>query len=810
MAVLLTRAALISLFAAALLTAPIAHTQPTVIAEIPVGSGPVYAVYNPSNGYIYVLNMLNNTVSIISGTSVIAEVGVGLWPIHAVYNPSNGYIYVLNMFGNSVSVISGTSVIATLRVGLWPIHAVYNPSDGYIYVVNKLSNTVSVISGTSVIAEIRVGKEPVYAIYNPSNEYVYVLNSGDNSTSVISGTSVLATVPVGGGPKYAVYNPLNGYIYVFNADGTVSVISGTSVIATIPLIKSIPERPTRPVSFNAVYNPSNGYVYVVDSLNDSISVISGTSVIAIIPVGSYPVEAIYNPLDGYIYVLNFFGRTISVISGTSVITTIRLSREPAEAVYNPSNGYIYVLHSSISDGAVSVIAWMYRVVFVANGLPQGAGWSVTLNGQTKSSTNNTIVFIVPPGRYQYTVNAPFGFYASPQSGVVEVKGDVSVAVEFRRVLYTVTFIADGLPSGAVWSVTLNGQTKSSTTNIITFDVPPGTYQYTVNAPSGYTATPGGGTITVSSDSTVNVAFTQIKYRVAFMASGLPSGVEWGVVLTSQSFSESKSSTADVVVFDVPSGTYTYVVKAPEGYRASPNNGTVTVANSPVTVQITFTPVTNTVTFKASGLPPGVLWSVTLDGQTNSSASDKITFAVPAGVYQYVVNAPSGYTATPSGDVITVSSDTTVYITFTPTVYTVTFIAIGLPSGAEWSVTLDGTTVSSSTNTIAFSAPFGTYQYIVKAPFGYSPSPSSGVIYVSKDVTVQIVFTPTFSSFFVLAVIIAVGAAGGSLLLLRRRSRGKRPVARGEETIVRGAEGEHVELLDYEEGTKTYVDEKRKK
>ncbi|MEM3325620.1 MAG: S53 family peptidase, partial [Thermoplasmata archaeon] len=63
--------------------------------------------------------------------------------------------------------------------------------------------------------------------------------------------------------------------------------------------------------------------------------------------------------------------------------------------------------------------------------------------------------------------------------------------------YTVTFTESGLPSGTSWSVTFNSNTKSSTTNTISFTgIANGTYSYSVGAVSGYTASPSSGTITV--------------------------------------------------------------------------------------------------------------------------------------------------------------------------------------------------------------------------------------------------------------------------------------------------------------------------
>ncbi len=65
----------------------------------------------------------------------------------------------------------------------------------------------------------------------------------------------------------------------------------------------------------------------------------------------------------------------------------------------------------------------------------------------------------------------------------------------------------------------------------------------------------------------------------------------------------------------------------------------------------------------------------------------------------------------------------------PTQYPVTFTESGLPTGTNWSVALEGNTLSSSTPTISFSAPNGTYGFVVGAVSGYSPDPTQGTVVV---------------------------------------------------------------------------------
>ncbi|MEM3907806.1 MAG: hypothetical protein QXZ17_13275, partial [Nitrososphaerota archaeon] len=73
--------------------------------------------------------------------------------------------------------------------------------------------------------------------------------------------------------------------------------------------------------------------------------------------------------------------------------------------------------------------------------------------------------------------------------------------------YTVEFTQTGLPSGTLWSVTLNGTTESSTSTSISFSEPNGTYSYAIGSVKGFSVSLPSGTITVNGASqTVNVYF----------------------------------------------------------------------------------------------------------------------------------------------------------------------------------------------------------------------------------------------------------------------------------------------------------------
>ena len=137
------------------------------------------------------------------------------------------------------------------------------------------------------------------------------------------------------------------------------------------------------------------------------------------------------------------------------------------------------------------------------------------------------------------------------------------------------------------------------------------------------------------------------------------------------------------------------------------------------------------TFKEAGLPFGTSWSVTLNGATLSSTTSTITFNEANGTYAYSIADVAGWhqaTLPYAGSVVvngaSVSEPTLV---FTGVTYAVTFTETGLLSGTSWSVTLNGTTSSATTNTVAFTEANGTYPFTVGSVAGYRSSPSSGSV-----------------------------------------------------------------------------------
>jgi hypothetical protein len=139
-----------------------------------------------------------------------------------------------------------------------------------------------------------------------------------------------------------------------------------------------------------------------------------------------------------------------------------------------------------------------------------------------------------------------------------------------------------------------------------------------------------------------------------------------------------------------------------------------------------------VLFYSDGLASGVPWSVTFNGATQTTTADWLLFGAAAGVYSYSVGAVPGYTVSPSaGSISTATGPVEVDLSYTA-VYNVTLTETGLPSGQSWSAILNGVTASSTTSSIVFSAPSGTFNYQVLPVAGYTAAPSAGTVTVGTS------------------------------------------------------------------------------
>ncbi len=383
----------------------------------------------------------------------------------------------------------------------------------------------------------------------------------------------------------------------------------------------------------------------------------------------------------------------------------------------------------------------YPVIFAESGLPSGTPWSVTLNGQLLSSSGTQIYFSESSGTYPFTVGSVDGYVATPSSGSVTVNGAaVLVNITFSPRMYPIEFVELGLPTGALWNVSLNSYTKNSTTGSISFSEPNGSYSFTVGIHNGYRASPYSSTVNVTgANVTVRISFSIVTYPVTFSESGLPSGVIWSVEISGLSLQTNSTS----MTFNVSNGTHPFTVSAP-GWRPSPSSAMITVNGTPVKEAIAFALATYSINFTETGLPSGTAWSVTFNGTASSSSASNISFTAPNGTYSYEVAHVAGYSSSLSSGNITVNgSSVRAEILFSPVTYGVTFTESGLPSGAAWYVNVSGQPSSGPQTSSSYSSslPNGSYKFTVFTPDKeYKPSYSGSFSVKGKAVSLSILFS----------------------------------------------------------------------
>ena len=123
-----------------------------------------------------------------ASNAVTATISVGTYPYGVAVSPDGAYVYVTNILGNSVSVMTRASntVTATISVRTNPCGFVVSPNSEYVYVTNNADNTVSVIDTAIDTFEISVthgthgtiSPETTTVIYGGNQEFTITPATG--------------------------------------------------------------------------------------------------------------------------------------------------------------------------------------------------------------------------------------------------------------------------------------------------------------------------------------------------------------------------------------------------------------------------------------------------------------------------------------------------------------------------------------------------------------------------------------------------------------------------------------------------------
>lgn len=156
-----------------------------------------------------------------------------------------------------------------------------------------------------------------------------------------------------------------------------------------------------------------------------------------------------------------------------------------------------------------------------------------------------------------------------------------------------------------------------------------------------------------------------------------------------------------------------------------------------------------ITFSENGLPAGTTWMVKFGSTSGFSSSQILTFPQTAAldtIVNYSVPSIYGYVSSASsGSIKLTGQNLTIYVQFKPYLSNISFTESGKPVGSYWTISIDGSTLSTNSSFMNFSVSNGSYVYSISSEVGFS---FTGSISVSGNSVVNIEFPAYYNVTFV--------------------------------------------------------------
>jgi YVTN family beta-propeller protein len=485
----------------------------------------------------------------------------------------------------------------------------------------------------------------------------------------------VANVTVGHFPQNATFDPANGLVYVANSYSDNVSVLNGTTLAGSVNVGDLPAAIT--------YDGADGAVDVLNQLSANVSVLNGSGLVATVPVGNSSNQAYnpegmaYDPANGFVYVPNTNPGTVSVLNGSTVVATLVVGSSPTFATFDPGNGFVYITDLG---GSVTVLNGTTMVRIVGVGASPG-------------------VPAVGPGGELYVPN-----YADSNLSVLNgTRVVATLAVRGEDFFATFDPIHGYVDLSPEYGGPNDNVTVVNATSVVA-TVGGG------SSPAEGTFDPGDGLVYLPN------AGNNRHY-----------GPDTVRVLDGTS-----------ILATLPVGT------SPVDATFDARDGCVDTVNFGSDNVTVLCPVRDrSANFSESGLPAGANWSVAFDGIPSLGPGPFSFGSLAAGLYSYSILPSGGYVPTPrEGTANTTGTNSSVLVTFAlpvPANYSVAFAETGLPSGTFWSVTLNGSSQSSTSGGIAFQRPNGTYPYSIGPVAGFVASTWNASVVVagtSKNVTIS--------------------------------------------------------------------------
>ena len=400
----------------------------------------------------------------------------------------------------------------------------------------------------------------------------------------------------------------------------------------------------------------------------------------------------------------------------------------------------------------------YSISFNESGLPIGTTWKIEFNGAAYQ-TNSASLTITnqSSGNYSWHSNDPVintntngkRFSIRSSSGSLSIPNVTSVAIQYGTQFF-LNLIAE--PGGNVSFSASHWYNSSAIVNITA--TPSYGHNFTGWVGIGigsYSGLNDPAQVVLISPVNETATFGQTRFNYEFKESGLPGGNLWSINLSGNI----QSSTNNTIIFNnLLSGNYTWSAS----YSNSSGNSKVRyspgVANGAIQIpRENFTTISYATQYYLTMkvIPSGSGSTAPTSGWFDSGSRVSIS-NMPNQGFEFSNWTGSGsgsYSGTSAQLSLTMNGPIVETAEMTP-LYAVIFTEHGLPAGITWKVTFNGTTLNSSSNSLAFVA-YGTgafgwsvdSQIAAATGVQYKPNNAFGTVVLPADAssgTVNITIT----------------------------------------------------------------------
>lgn len=405
-----------------------------------------------TNENVYITNFTDGTVSTIdvdTNAVIGTPIKVGAGPTGLALSPDGGTLFVVNQIDETISIVSlpsGNPVVApiVLPKGSSPRNITLTPNGAKAYVTDFGNGTVTVIdtaSGTILGAPIPIGIHPEWITITPDGTTVYVASNGDGALWEISTATdqvAEAPLPLGDGLEGIAISGDGVVVYISSDNGVIyAVNTGPEDVTGIIPAGSHPGQMALGIFDElAITSGFNGTVEVADI--DALQI-----EIPPVAIGNNPQGVAIVDIQGddsnqeVAYIANFGGNTIQAfdaLAGQTIGAPIAVGAGPIGVVIGakPSPLEAAVLPGSRSfqvGTTATVFATMLNNgtqdlndcgIFLLSPSPD----ALTLDFQTTDATTNALTgqedeFVtIPAGGSQsfvlfFNASAPFTAPALP-------------------------------------------------------------------------------------------------------------------------------------------------------------------------------------------------------------------------------------------------------------------------------------------------------------------------------------------------------------------------------------------------------------